>query len=502
MLIKTTELSKKLRYDINKFKVDGTKIFDIGSFQNLIPINADELYSAIAENKDMYETFPGSIITDADFVYIANLEDPYFMDKFKQSITRLISDTKNNLKFIDVIACNYIDFRVPWNIETEKCDFSVRKAIKWIRDLKDKNLYNDNDYIIMINIIENMLSSDKLSIGDLVVIEDMLEPYGYVRWKYNDIMLGYKIFNGNRYMFSDCIKEPKTVINCYYKHIRDYIPIDITLVDKKRNDGKYSLYLYPYYTNNWYKILKSYKKFADNKEIYFSEFNSLKYRPLLAKVDFIMHMKKHRYMDNMEISRVENNFRKILGKDYNRKTLKDLRDIFQQELNIESKVFVDYFRQNFKRNSYMYDIIEDTLNMNMSKIDVERLEYLNDKGIICPFSRNMLPIEDVSGDNVMEYLNNISDRILFDRDVFTECISKIAGDNIVEVVNKYFLRIRARHMYMIRNKGRILVKGDFTQNDVRWFISNNGVSINNSFLYVFDEVDIKKIQLHMLLCDE
>ena len=499
MLIKTTELSWKLKYDINKFKVEGTKIFDVGSFQNLTSINSEDLYSAITENKDIYEIFSESIITDADFVYMANLEDPNFLDKFKKSITSLINDKKTNLKFIDIIACNYIEFRVPWNIQNEKCDFSMKKAIEWIRELKEKNLYRDNDYILMINTIENILSSDKLSIGDLVVIEDMLEPYGYVRWKYSDIMLGYKIFNGHKYIFSECIREPKTIINCYYKHIKDYIPIDITLVDRKKNNNiKYSLYLYPYYTNNWYKILKSYKKFVDDKDDFFKKFNSLRYRPLLAKVDFILHMKRHRYLDNIEISRIENNFRKTLSKDYRGKHLKDLRTIFQQELDLESKILVDYFRENFKQNSYMYNIIEDTLNIDMNKIDVDRLEYLNDKGVSCPFSRNMLPVENIADDDVLGYLYSISDRILYDRDFFVRCISSISGDNMVGVVNKYFSNIKARYMYMIRNRDKILVKGDFTEDDIKWFINNNGVSINNSFLYVFNEVDMKKIQLYLL----
>jgi hypothetical protein len=501
MLIKTRELVKRLKYDMNNFKIDGSKIFDTGSFQNLVAIETRDVVSAILEKKNIYEIFPSSIITDIDFMYIVDMKTDGFVDRLKKSITKLVNDDKTNLKFIDIIACSYADFKVPWDIETERCDFSLTKSREWITQLKEQPLYNDAEYINSLKIIEDILYGEKISIGDLAKIEDIIEPYTYVRWKYEDIMEGQKIFNRRKYYFSECVKQPDTIINCYYKYNGDYISMDIGLVDKNEKN-KHVLRLYPYYTNNWYKILKSYKKYVTDKDLYFSKFNTLKYRPLLAKVDFILHMKKHKYISDKEIRKIENNFRKILGENYSDKNLVELRKIFYEQLNRESKIFADYFRERLKNNSFLNDISEETLNVDITEIDVSTLEELNESGVLCPFSKSIFIWEKLNKDNVEDYLKNISRRMLFDFDFFSRCVKDVCERNslrLVDVVNTHFFHIKARYIYMVRMKGKILLKGDFGEDDFEWFINNNGVSINNNFMFAFDEKDLKKLQLYMLM---
>ena len=91
--------------------------------------------------------------------------------------------------------------------------------------------------------------------GDLIDVQEILDRYNTIKWFLPDIKKGVKNIKGTTYVLLDELKkEVGPILNSIYT-----VSVDIGLVDKRYRQPIWSR-MYKYYTENWYKILKSYKK--------------------------------------------------------------------------------------------------------------------------------------------------------------------------------------------------------------------------------------------------
>ena len=178
----------------------------------------------------------------------------YFNNKFIDILIHKISNLKN-FQFISLNSGMDKRFDLPWTISSEwGCNFDLKKAIAWLNDFKHAKLVPE--YIV--KYISSIILKKKISLSDLIDIENILRPYRIIRWSFSDILKREQKRGGFTYSLLDVLRKDSGVLHYLYFD-KNVVSIDVGFVDRRYTQPIWER-MYKYYTEDWYKILKGYKK--------------------------------------------------------------------------------------------------------------------------------------------------------------------------------------------------------------------------------------------------
>jgi hypothetical protein len=359
---------------------------------------------------------------------------------FNPRLLRIISNvldknrsTRSPFSFIHMSVGKYDGYSVPWNIDDKGgCDYDPKNVIKWFDEFKMKGLVQDSTLYY----IKKKLFSRNMLIRNLIDVENILHPYEEIVWSRNDIERGYITQGGTKYMLSDAMQTETPVLEfAYYHRNNEYIPVDVGLVDKKfavPPSGK----MYRYYTNDWYKIMKTFrwKLPEDERKEYFIFLNNI--NSLIAlkyQVGLIEKLTRGRVFNRDRLdamrTRVYRSLENLLI-PYKGISMVDIGLFLYERVNNVLKNHVSYFAKKLKkedRKSIMYGLkrgIESQIPTTIGKLAARRKG-----GIKCPF----FPVDIGEFDQLVP----LAIRLDMKTETVVNCFSKVAlemGKSVAEII--------------------------------------------------------------------
>ena len=440
----------------------------------------------ISKGSFKYSTY----ISDIDYTAYVR-----FTDKFIDILINKIKELKN-FKFIYLNAGIDRHFLLPWKIDPEwGCDFDLEKTIDWFNNFKQKKLIPDSD----ITLIDNILHKDKLVLSDLIDIQDMLDKYNTIKWFLPDIEKKTKIVNGNRYKLLEELQNKKnegSVLNSIYIDNNNIVSVDIGLTDNNYKKPIYSR-MYKYYTNNWYKILKGYKKIIHNdfKQEYTDTMKKFEYtNSLLGRAELLNTLTMYNIVNIQHILHVKSQLLRGLSNIHltHNSNIHNIIDLLKKTLNNGAYPYIDYFldKLSYKGKIKLYPRIRLT---EISNIYTSR-KTLTDRrktGILCPFFKS----------DTDEYIDTIGIKLLFNSIKFRKCIYTIINKyNISDIYNifKYSPVSRIFLEYDNKNKGFVKVRGSFRKSDHEFF-SKYGKKVDYNECYIISQKHLKILQIYLII---
>jgi hypothetical protein len=342
--------------------------------------------------------------------------------------------------------------RLPGD-ETGDCFFKPNIVIDWFNNIKVSQ--TTREYI------HSKLYSPKLRIRDLIDIENILQPYTDIIWDKNSIKHKFQIINNRKFYLLDAIKSNVSVLKFIYHYQNYYIPIDIALVDRKYKNS-IPQRMYKYYTQDYYKILKSYRgKIIGYK--YISEYNNIisQITVLIAvqyQLGFIITVLKNKLLSISEINRLIYNLCTILF-TYGIKCSSDLNLIKFQVYNYVNNTLSKYVSY-FTNVLLPHDKLKYSLNIKRgieSQIPTDFLTMQSrlDIAVLCPFFPT----------NMTEFklLTSLSHRLDIHSETLIQCFSTVAiqfnihVSDVIKEINKNNLSITTynNHLILWENNNKI-----------------------------------------------
>lgn len=398
MLIKTREFDEAFKKDSKQIAINQRPFREMGSYK--------------------VKKF-GEPITDIDLTAIV-----HFDEKLLQIISRVIRRTTEGNKFLFIhMSCGTrIEFELPWTIDNNGgCQFNLEKAYSWYNSFSAQKLVP----VQILEYIRKKLFRKYLSIRDLIDIEKVLHPYGEIIWLEQDIQKGSQTINGVVYNLLDIMKTETPVLEYIYRYNNEIVAIDVGLLDFKNRSS--ANWLYSYYTDDWYRILKTYR--WKLKEKYKSE-----YFKVMAKITHLIIIKYQ-----LELYKKLRKYHKALAdnllKDIqtNLRTAKleykkgmDLR-IYKMINNYLSK-YVNYFYERLdekhKDELFIYNKRGFEGQIYSSTDLIKEREQ---RGATCPFFSTDI--------NEYQQLVKLSSRIMIDVDTVVDCVVKTATNMNISIKN-------------------------------------------------------------------
>jgi hypothetical protein len=425
-------------------------------------------------------------VSDVD--YTANVRfNPTFIKILINKLLKL-----RHFKFLYLSAGIIDEFKVPWVIYPDwGCNFDIIQTRKWLDEFKDKNCVPPDIY----DKIYDILTKENLLLGDLIDVQDILKKYGRIRWFLPDILRGYKIINKRKYILLDELKsDDGPVINNIYIYGKDVISIDIGLTDNRYKQPYWSR-LYKYYTQNWYKILKLYRKLIskDYEEEYKKVMKTMEYdNALISQVNLLKTLMKYKPLHAEYISYTAQDLQKNLEKvNIYTKNLSEVNSILVKKLNDKAKPYVDYFF-DLLTYSGKRKLIPELRLIEISKNPTNKEELVSRRkdGIKCPFFK----------EKIYEYIDSFSSNLMISNKKLLNCVKKVSDkENILipDLIQKYFKNYPVSRLFLQYNKSKnkILVRGAFNTNDHQ-FLDN--IAEKKSGYYILDSKLINRIQIYLL----
>ena len=463
MLVKTKEFEKKLNSKLYQY-----------SFNKKIPLSLKGSF--------YYATY----ISDIDFTAYV-----HFNEKFIQILIHKINRSKD-FKFIYLNAGTDINFKTPWVIYPEwGCDFDIIKAKQWFVEFKSKNLIPPKSY----NEIVKILNKKKLLLGDLIDIQEILDQYNTIKWFLPDIINGTKTVNNHKYVLLDELrKDTGPVLNSIYIDGNNIVSVDIGLTDKKYKHPIWSR-MYKYYTENWYKILKSYKKLIskDYSKEYYKTLKIFEYdNALLAQVELLNSLMKYKVVPQTSVNYIAQNLHKNLDKiGITSRDLKHISEILSKRLNTAAKPYVNYFMDKLTHVSKIktYKRIRLTEVSQIGTTDKILMQRRKD-GILCPFFES----------DVEEYIKTLATKLLLNNKKFRECLIQLSKqDNkpFDKFVKDIFYNSPISRLFLQSedSKNKIYVRGALINDDDILFYK---IGQKGSGYYIFDQKYRKRLQIYLV----
>ena len=427
MIVKSVEFDKKLHDDLNWIKVNAHK-----------PVRIKGSYTI----KKM-----GDILSDIDIQ-----ASVYFTPNLLKIIHNIIQKNryKNNpFTFIHMIVGKYKEFTFPWLIDNEGgCYYSIQSTKKWFSTLKKHNLVPNS----VLDFIAIKLFSKTIKISDLIDVENVLYKYSGILWEEDDIIHRYKYVRGVRYDLLEEMTYETPVMEYLYSYMNEYINIDFALVDTKHMVMPRTK-LYPYYTNNYYKIMKTFR--WKLKHEYTEEYlNTMKkvevFIAIKYKISTIQTILLHRHgkikldklytnlYDNLSYLFKEN--KRISLEDADKKIDYLINDILKDKVNY----YLDKVAKKDERRKILFFLLRGIESQKpISHSDLEK------NGMLFPYFTK-------------EYnkICILANRLLIDQNTFFECFVEIAVKHHISLreliqdifpKNKFNIGMYNKNMILLRN---------------------------------------------------
>lgn len=397
--------------------------------------------------------------------YISDIDLQAYV-RFNPQLLNIIHNiiVKNNYHqkfiFIQLVCGIYNEFELPWKIDDiGGCIYDHDKTLEWFEQFKTKNLVPPN----IIKTITDKLKIDSLTIKNLIDIEFLLKPYSQIVWKTTDIKNGIITKRNITYYLIHEIKKKTPVLEFLYKFKNNFISVDLALVDHNYKIVPQKQ-IYKFYTNDWYKILKTYRWKLENED-------KIHYNAIMKEVEFLIavqyqiyllnRIKKHQLLDRY-IQKIEQNINTELSKinasfSY---TNNKLTSLINDKLEYYVIFFQDKLPQYFKEDIYI---------KLQRGIDSQNVIYKKEKK--CPFF-------DI---DIYDYkqIYKISKNIIIDHKKLLECIRYLQ--------NKYKINIEN------------IFKYDTTNTYFKIIDNEIQVYTNNIYTHTYPLKTLKKLQAKYIL---
>lgn len=287
----------------------------------------------------------GDFITDIDLQ--ANVDfNQNLITKISQVIEQ-INTGNSPFKFLYMSIGHYQKYNLPWNIDSVGgCSFNLERSYSWYESVKNKKLLPTN----ILKYIHSKLYNDKLRIRDLIDIESVICPFSEIIWEYENISVGYIIHENIRYDLLEEMKKELPVMEFIYEYNGKYISVNVNLIDKNFQ-VKPRKFMYKYYINDWYKILK-------NLRWKISEIYKQEYYDDMKKIDKILYIKqlinlyrkaeKYQILQPENIKKLNNEILNLLSQNFDKniyklKSLIEIENVLYDIINTEMKKYIDKY---------------------------------------------------------------------------------------------------------------------------------------------------------------
>jgi hypothetical protein len=489
MLIKTENFVRKLNSKLYQYTFNKNRPLDLkGSFKIT------------------------NYISDIDYTAYV-----YFNERFIDILIKKLRNLKD-FKFIYLNAGTDKRFILPWKIYPEwGCNFDFKKTMIWFSKFRKDKLVPKN----ILKSMSNILGKKRLKLGDLIDIQEILNPYKTIKWSLDDIVKRKKIVGNHMYNLLDELKtEDGPVLNSLYIDNKDVVSVDLGLVDRKYKQPRWTG-MYKYYTQNWYKILKSYKFFIkpDYKNEYFKKLKNMEYiNALLAQTNLVSDLYKYNntgvsisirnniandlitrlkkcnietpeLLNNDNLNNDNLNNDNLNNDNLNNDNLYTISEILTKKLNSMSKPYVDYFLDRLVNNGKI-KTMQNLRLLKVTKFPIKSdvLISRRSQGIECPFLLSKFE----------EKIGYISDRILIKVEVLIKCLHKIEHKyniSYVDIFKKILDKAPVFRLFLQHDKKHILVRGVFKQDD-HMLLNTYGVRTDG--YYTLNSKYLKLLQAYLI----
>lgn len=380
MVIKTDALEKKFLKDISEIAINKNRPFEFVGSYKIKKI--------------------GEPITDIDL-----MSDVYYNEKLFQILSSNLFHMRNFV--LNRILCGLPkEFKTPWSFDDKGgCVFNLEQSIKWLKELP---IPDDMKKKVL-----NIINKESLRIRDIIDIENIINSYAEISWSLDDLKKGYKIVLGTRYNIVDLVKKYIFVIELFYIYNEQLISVDITLRDKNFKSASISPNSYIYYTENWYKVMKSYRWIIQDE----------------YRTEYMNVMKN---IENLILEKNRQDLKESVSK--NEKLKKYVKHISESKENLAYKInnnldkYIEYFykklKPQYKKNLFLIFKRSVEARIPTSKNDIMNREEQN---IQCPFY--ICDIDDY------EQVVSLAVRIEMDIDSVYNCFKTISEKYNISIKN-------------------------------------------------------------------
>ena len=437
MIVKSTEFDNKLTIDLHWLNIN-----------RKVPLKIKGSYIVKSD---------GDILSDIDIQATA-----FFNENILKIINKVIDKNKNKnspFTFIHMIVGKYEEFKLPWLIDNEGgCYYNVYKTKNWFLNFKEQNLVPES----ILNIVEENLFASKISINNLINVEFILYKYSDILWTQYDIYRGYKIIRGRKYILLEEMKTESPVMEFVYGYNKEYINIDFALFDRRYRAepiGK----MYPYYSNNFYKIMKLFRWKIDSgsKKEYFETMKKVEmFIAVKYQIDTIENIQLHIHEHDKIHFTLKNIYKNLsqnlhkIGLKPGTRGLEYINNILDSRINDVLKDSVYYFLTKVSCEDER-EKMKKFLALGMEsqkKVSQEELEKRSSKGILCPFFPGELKDYDD--------LSSIAKKLNIKEDIIFDCFSKVADDfniTLKDIIDDTYPKNNLSIMIMDDNQGKRVV---------------------------------------------
>jgi hypothetical protein len=369
IIVKTEEFNRKFLYDLADLTIvqneylNSIKKFD--SEGRLLNIGYGRQPSRNVKFVGSYtEKNIGNYITDIDVNIIVSLND-HFFDRLKNILENI---DKTPFIFTNFYY-GYIQGLEPaWSIgEKGECDFNLEKVNKWFENTKN--------YPEIYEKVKPYLSKNTISMMDILTVNKILEPYISLNWTKDEIIQGYKIYNGVRYDFRKIFTESKKykVLEFMYKYKNIYCSVDLKIIPKDSVVFNESYRVY-YYNENKYELYKSLKRKIRNDKIpeYLEERKKAigHITPLLFFIEYANKIKKYNLIPQEKLTtfiRTYADTHKIATIDYDK-----LKRILREKITPLYQKYKQFIKDEYKEDNFVLEIRTLQLNEQVPKSLIEK----------------------------------------------------------------------------------------------------------------------------------
>lgn len=366
----------------------------------------------------------GDFVTDIDLT--ARVYFNAQLINIISGVLRKNQDVRSPFTFIHMSVGKYDGYDVPWSIDDKGgCDFDPVKAKTWFDNFKISGLV----FPSTLEYIDNKLFASKMTIQNLIDIENILHPYAEIVWYENDIRRGFVMNKNKRYNLLDEMKTETPVLEYVYTYGDEYVAIDVGLVDRNfvvPPSGK----MYSYYTEDWYKIMKSFrwKLPEEDKPTYFDVMNTITLLIVLKyQIGLIEKLEKSKVLPVKNL--INNTYTQLynLGINFHGKTLRQIDEYLYEQVNKKLKDSVMHYATKLKSTEILLHLargVDAQIPTTQEEIKLRR-----SVGVKCPFFPTDM--------DEFEQLTILAIRLDMDSTHVINCFSQVAiklGKPVAQVI--------------------------------------------------------------------
>ena len=377
-----------------------------------------------------FEKKVGSMVTDIDVNVLVeqhDLKNPKFYLRLNSVLATL---DRTPFRFVS-FTCGYVKgLSPPWSItEQGQCQFSITKVEHWLRSVK-------SEYPAIYNLVKPYLDKPTISMVDVIKADQAIEPVISLTWTKQEIINGYKDYNGTRYNFMDTLYTYTgyRIMNLLYNYRGDYCMVEFLFI-VKTDRGRPTTDSASYYIDNVYKKIKYLKRYLRPDMISaFTEERKQEVGKLSALSTFIQlltTLKTNQMVAPSKLKEMENYARQYAS-EHNINTIDyaELQILIEKRVSPLYRKYREFIKPEARLELFTFDILAVQANEQVSRQVLLERER---SGTSCP----LFPMSVKQ----IEWLYRKAEDVLIDPYRLYRCIADAANESVYSlsvVVDRVF----------------------------------------------------------------